>query len=65
MDYLRQLQSEKPVLFWVVLLVGFFVAFQLLIYVAGLILGPFGLPQWVPLVVVVGGLALVARRQNR
>ena len=65
MDYLRQLQSEKPVLFWVVLLVGFFVAFQLLIYVAGLILGPFGLPQWVPLVVVVGGLALVARRQQR
>jgi hypothetical protein len=64
-DYLRQLQSEKPVLFWVVLLVGFFVAFQLLIFVAGLILGPFGLPSWVPLVVVVGGLALVARRQQR
>jgi hypothetical protein len=65
MDYLRQLQSEKPVLFWVVLLVGFFVAFQLLIFIAGLILGPFGLPSWVPLVVVVGGLALVARRQQR
>ena len=65
MNYLRQLQSERPVLFWVVLLVGFFVAFQLLIYVATLILGPFGLPQWVPLVVVVGGLALVARRQQR
>jgi hypothetical protein len=65
MDYLRQLQSEKPVLFWVVLLVGFFVAFQLLIFLAQLILGPFGLPSWAPLVVVVGGLALVARRQQR
>ena len=65
MDYLRQLQSEKPVLFWVVLLVGFFVAFQLLIFLATLIIGPFGLPSWVPLVVVVGGLVLVARRQQR
>lgn len=65
MDYLRQLQAERPVLFWVVLLVGFFVAFQLLMFVAGLVLGPFGLPSWVPLVVVVGGLVLVARRQQR
>ena len=65
MDYLRQLQSERPVLFWVVLLVGFFVAFQLLIFIATLIIGPFGLPSWVPLVVVVGGLVLVARRQQR
>ena len=65
MDYLRQLQAERPVLFWVVLLVGFFIAFQLLIFVATLILGPFGLPGWVPLVVVVGGLVLVARRQQR
>ena len=65
MDYLRQLQSEKPVLFWALLLVGFFVAFQLLLFVAALILGPFGLPGWVPLVVVVGGLVLVARRQQR
>jgi len=64
-DYLRQLQSERPVLFWVVLLVGFFIAFQLLIFVATLIIGPFGLPSWVPLVVVVGGLVLVARRQQR
>jgi hypothetical protein len=64
-DYLRQLQSERPVLFWIVLLVGFFIAFQLLIYVATLIIGPFGLPSWVPLVVVVGGLVLVAKRQQR
>ncbi|GAB4081341.1 hypothetical protein GCU67_12415 [Modestobacter muralis] len=65
MNYLRQLQSERPVVFWVVLLVGFFVAFQLLIFLATLIIGPFGLPSWVPLVVVVGGLVLVARRQQR
>ncbi|MCZ2830337.1 hypothetical protein O2W14_15985 [Modestobacter sp. VKM Ac-2986] len=65
MNYLRQLQAERPVLFWVVLLVGFFVAFQLLIFLATLIIGPFGLPSWVPLVVVVGGLVLVARRQQR
>ena len=65
MDYLRQLQSERPVLFYAVLLIGFFVAFQLLLFVAALIIGPFGLPSWVPLVVVVGGLALVARRQQR
>lgn len=65
MNYLRQLQAEKPVLFWVVLLVGFFVAFQLLIFLATLVIGPFGLPSWVPLVVVVGGLVLVARRQQR
>nr|WP_211661280.1 hypothetical protein [Modestobacter muralis] len=62
---MRQLQSERPVVFWVVLLVGFFVAFQLLIFLATLIIGPFGLPSWVPLVVVVGGLVLVARRQQR
>ena len=65
MNYLRQLQSERPVLFWVVLLVGFFVAFQLLLFLAALVIGPFGLPSWVPLVVVVGGLVLVARRQQR
>ena len=65
MDYLRQLQSERPVLFRVVLLVGFFVAFQLLIFIATLIFGPFGQASWVPLVVVVGGLVLVARRQQR
>ena len=65
MDYMRRLQVERPVLFYVVLLVGVFVAFQVLIYVATLVLGPFGLPSWVPLVVVVGALALVARRQQR
>lgn len=65
MDYMRRLQVERPVLFWVVLLVGFFVAFQLLLFVAALIIGPFGLPSWAPLVIVVGGLVLVAKRQQR
>jgi len=64
-DYMRRLQVERPVLFWVVLLVGFFVAFQLLLFVAALIIGPFGLPSWAPLVIVVGGLVLVAKRQQR
>jgi len=62
---MRRLQVERPVLFWVVLLVGFFVAFQLLLFVAALIIGPFGLPSWAPLVIVVGGLVLVAKRQQR
>ncbi len=31
MDYLRRLQTERPLLYMLVLLVGFFVAFQLVI----------------------------------
>jgi hypothetical protein len=65
MDYLRQLQMERPVLFWVLMLVAFYVAFRLALFVAALILGPFALPSWAPLVVVVGVLVLVARRQQR
>jgi hypothetical protein len=65
MDYLRQLQSERPVLFWAVTAVAFCVAFRLLLFVAALLLGPFGLPSWLPLVVVVGGLVLIARAQQR
>ena len=65
MDYLRRLQMERPVLFWIGTFVAFLVAFQLLLFVVGLILGPFGVPYWVPLVVVVGGLVLIARRQQR
>ena len=65
MDYLRRLQMERPVLFWIVLLVAFVVAFQLLVFVARLVLGPFGLPSWVPLVVVLGVLVVIARRQQR
>ena len=65
MDYLRRMQMERPVLFWVVLLVGFWLAFRLVLFVAGLLLGPFGLPSWAPLVVVIGVLVLIARRQQR
>jgi hypothetical protein len=65
MDYLRRLQMERPVLFWVVIAVAFLLGFQVLLFVAGLILGPFGVPSWVPLVVVLGVLVVVARRQQR
>ncbi|MCZ2805716.1 hypothetical protein O2W18_11415 [Modestobacter sp. VKM Ac-2983] len=65
MEYLRRLQIERPVVFFAVVLVGFFVAFQLLLFVAGLLLGPFGLPPWLPIAVVLGGLVYVARRQQR
>ncbi|MCZ2816303.1 hypothetical protein [Modestobacter sp. VKM Ac-2984] len=65
MEYLRRLQVERPVVFFAVVLVGFFVAFQLLLFVASLLLGPFGLPPWLPIAVVLGGLVVVARRQQR
>jgi hypothetical protein len=64
MNYLRRLQAEQPVLFWVLVALGLLV-FQLLLSVVGLLLGPFGLPSWVPIVVVVGGLVLIARGQQR
>lgn len=65
MDYLRQLQRERPLLFWAAMAVVFWLGFQVLLFVAALLLGPFGLPPWVPLVVVVAVLVLVARRQQR
>ena len=65
MEMLRRLQTERPVVFWIVLLVGFWVAFRLLIFVAELVLGPFGLPGWAPLALVLVGLVVLARRQNR
>ena len=65
MDYLRQLQTERPLIFWLLMAVAFWVAFQLLLFVVALVIGPFGLPSWAPLVVVVGGLVLIARRQQR
>lgn len=64
MDYLRRLQTERPLLYMLVLLVGFFVAFQLILFVAQLILGPFGLPGWAPLALVLVVAVVVARRQN-
>jgi hypothetical protein len=65
MNYLRRMQVERPVLFWAAIMLGTWLGFQLVLYVAALLLGPFGLPGWVPLVVVLGVLALIARRQQR
>ena len=64
MDYLRRLQVERPWLFWLVVAVGFWLGFQLLLFVAELILGPFGLPGWAPLALVLVALLVVARRQQ-
>ncbi len=65
MNYLRRLQAERPVIFWALVALVLILGFQLVIFVVGLLLGPFGLPSWVPIVVVVGGLALIARGQQR
>jgi hypothetical protein len=65
MDYLRRLQMERPVLFWVGMLLAFWLGFQLLLLVATLVLGPFALPPWAPLVAVLAALVLIARRQQR
>ena len=65
MDHLRRLQAEQPAIFWVLMALGLFLGFQLVISVVSLLLGPLGLPSWVPIVVVVGGLVLIARGQQR
>jgi hypothetical protein len=65
MNHLRRLQAEQPVIFWVLVALGLYLGFQLVLSVVGLLLGPLGLPSWMPIVVVVGGLALIARRQQR
>jgi uncharacterized membrane protein YhdT len=65
MSYLRRMQTERPVLFWVGMALAFWLAFQLLLFLAQLLLGPFGLPSWAPIAVVLGVLIVVARRQQR
>jgi hypothetical protein len=65
MEYLARLRSERPALYWIVLLVGFWLAFQLLLTVAQLLLGSFALPGWAPLALVIAVLVLIARRQQR
>ncbi len=67
MERLRRLRTEQPVLFWVLLFVALYVAFQVVLYVVGALLGSLGLGLLgeVPIVVVLGVLVLVARRQNR
>ena len=64
MDFMRRLQADSPILFMVVLFVGIFIAFQLLLFVAQLLLGSFGLPGWAPLALVLIALVVVARRQG-
>lgn len=64
MDHLRRLRAEQPVIFWVLVALGLFLGFRLVLTLVGLLLGPFGLPSWVPIVVVMGGLVLIARRQQ-
>ena len=65
MDYLRRMQMERPLFFWLGLAVAFWLGFQLVLFVVGLVLGPFGLPSWVPIAVVLAVLVVIARRQQR
>jgi hypothetical protein len=65
MYFLRRMQAERPVLFWLTIALAFWLGFRLVLFVAALVLGPFGLPSWVPLVVVLCVLVVIARRQQR
>jgi hypothetical protein len=65
MNHLRRLQYERPLVFWALMVLGFYLGLRLLLFVVSLVLGPFALPAWAPLVVVLGVLVLVARRQGR
>ena len=65
MNFLRRMQVERPVVFWVAMLLAFWLAFRLVLFVAALVLGPFGLPAWAPIVVVLAVLVVIARRQQR
>jgi hypothetical protein len=65
MNHLRRLQYERPVLFFVLVLVAFWLGIQLVLFVASLLLGPFGLPSWAPIVAVLAVAVIVARRQQR
>jgi hypothetical protein len=65
MNHLRRLQYQRPVLFWVLTALAFWVGFQVVLTVLAMILGPFGLPGWLPIVVVLAVLVLIARRQQR
>ena len=65
MEYLRQLRMEKPLLFWIGVAVVFWLVFQLVIAVIAVVIGPFGLPSWAPLAVLLVALVVIARRQQR
>jgi hypothetical protein len=64
-NYLRRMQTERPVVFWIAMMVGIWLAFRLALIVVAMILGPFSLPSWAPIAVVIGVLVLIARRQQR
>jgi hypothetical protein len=59
------MQSERPMVFWAVTMVALWLAFQLALFVVALVLGPFDLPWWAPIAVVIGVLVVIARRQQR
>ncbi len=65
MEHLRRLQAERPVAFWVLVAVGAWLGLQVVLSLLQFVLGPFGLPSWLPIVIVLGVLVLVARRQDR
>ncbi|HEV7871106.1 MAG: hypothetical protein JWR62_3024 [Modestobacter sp.] len=65
MHFLRRMQAERPVLFWLAILLAFWLGFRIVLFVAALVLGPFGLPSWAPIVVVLAVLVVIARRQQR
>jgi hypothetical protein len=64
MNYLRRMQTERPIVFWAAIALGIWLGFQVGLFVIGLLLGPFGLPSWAPIAVVLAVLVLVARRQQ-
>jgi hypothetical protein len=64
MNYLRRLQTERPVIFWIALALAFWLGFKLALALATLLLGPLGLPSWAPLAAVLAVLVVIARRQQ-
>ena len=38
MDYLRRMQTERPLLFWAAVMLSIWLGFQLLLFIAGLVL---------------------------
>jgi hypothetical protein len=64
MNYLRRMQLERPVLFWAAMAVAIWLGFRLVLFAVGLVLGPFGLPSWAPIVLVLAVLVVIARRQQ-
>ena len=64
MNYLRRMQTERPVIFWVAMALAFWLAFQLVLSLVALLLGPFGFPSWAPIAAVLAVLVVIARRQQ-